>query len=71
MVAVVPGKLTPQLLTYLFKKGLSKSSCLIQESTSGVGNSFGLAGHFRDKLGIRGPVHVHLKVVFVIKQALS
>jgi len=27
---------------------------------SGVGNSFGFAGHIREKLGIRGPVHVHV-----------
>jgi hypothetical protein len=27
---------------------------------SGVGNSFGFAGHIRDKLGIRGPGHVHV-----------
>ena len=27
---------------------------------AGVGNSFGFAGHIRDKLGIRGPVHVLL-----------
>jgi len=29
-------------------------------SSAGVGNSFGFAGHIRDKLGIRGPVHVHV-----------
>jgi len=28
-------------------------------STSGVGNSFGRAGHIRDMLGICGPKHVH------------
>jgi hypothetical protein len=27
---------------------------------AGVGNSFGFAGHIRDKLDIRGPVHVHV-----------
>jgi len=27
---------------------------------AGVGNSFGFAGHIRDKLGIRGPKHAHL-----------
>ncbi len=27
---------------------------------SGVGNSIGFAGHIRDKLGIRGPVHAHV-----------
>jgi len=27
-------------------------------SNSGMSNSFGVAGHIRDKLGIRGPVHV-------------
>ena len=30
-----------------------------QERRAGVGNSFGFASHIRDKLGIRGPVHVH------------
>jgi len=25
-----------------------------------VGNTFGFAGHIRDKLGIRGPVHIHI-----------
>ncbi len=30
-----------------------------QHSWSGVGNSFGFAGHIRDKQGIPGPVHVH------------
>ncbi len=29
-------------------------------SMSGVGNSFGSAGHIKDKLGIRGPVHLLL-----------
>jgi len=29
-------------------------------SKAGVGNSFGFAGHIRDKLGIRGPVHAHV-----------
>jgi hypothetical protein len=27
---------------------------------SGVGNSFGFAGHIRDKLGICGPKHAHV-----------
>ncbi len=27
---------------------------------TGVGNSFDLTGHIRDKLGIRGQVHVHV-----------
>jgi len=39
-----------------------------------MGNSFGFAGHIRDKLGIHRPVHVlvtDFKVVFVIKQVLS
>jgi hypothetical protein len=30
------------------------------DSRAGVGNSFGFVGHIRDKLGIRGPVHVHV-----------
>jgi len=41
---------------------------------AGVGNSFGFAGHIKDKLGIRGPVQVHVNwfyVFFVIKQILS
>jgi len=29
-------------------------------SRAGVGNSFGFAGHIRDKLGILRPVHVHV-----------
>ncbi len=29
-------------------------------SRAGVVNSFGFAGHIRDKLGIHGQVHVHL-----------
>jgi len=29
-------------------------------SSTGVGNSFGFAGHIRDKLGICGPVHAHV-----------
>ncbi len=35
-------------------------------SRAGVGNSFGFAGHIRDKLVIHGPV-----VVFIIKQIFS
>jgi hypothetical protein len=31
------------------------------ELRAGVGNSFGFTGHIRDNLGIRGPVHVHVK----------
>jgi len=27
---------------------------------TGEGNSFGFAGHIRDKIGIRGPVHAHV-----------
>jgi len=29
------------------------------QSRAGVGNSFGFAGHIRDKLGIPGPAHVY------------
>jgi hypothetical protein len=29
----------------------------------GVGNSFGLVGHIRDNLDIRGPIHVHLSLL--------
>ncbi len=29
-------------------------------SKPGVGNSFGFAGHIRDKLGICGPIYVHV-----------
>jgi len=29
-------------------------------SRAGVGNSFGFMGHIRDKLGIHGPVYVHV-----------
>ncbi len=32
----------------------------IVHSMPGVGISFGFAGHIRDKLGIRGPVHTHV-----------
>ncbi len=31
---------------------------ILRNASPGVGNSFGFAGHIRDKLGIRGPVHV-------------
>jgi hypothetical protein len=27
---------------------------------TGVGNSFGFAGHIRNKLGIHGPGHIHV-----------
>ncbi len=37
------------------------SKCLaVRRLKSGVGNSFGFAGHIRDSLGIPGPVYVHL-----------
>jgi len=47
-----------QWLSFLWhvRKGLGK---LLGPKT-GVGNSFGFAGHIRDKLGIHGPVHVHV-----------
>ncbi len=38
--------------------------CQVENShiKSGVGNSFGFAGHIRDKLGIRGPGHIHVNL---------
>jgi len=50
-----------------FEKAFRPHDCLHTKSLGhllrlgsrpGVGNSFGFVGHMRDKLGIRGPVHV-------------
>jgi hypothetical protein len=39
----------------------SKIIISLRHSMAGVGNSFGFAGHIRDKLSISGPVQVYLK----------
>ncbi len=51
-----------------------ESAKIIYQLKAGVGNSFGFAGHIRDKLGIRRQYmsnYIDFKVVFVIQQVLS
>jgi len=46
------------LTTTFFPSEKDKEQIFIYESKTGVGNSFGFAGHMRGKLGIRRPVYV-------------
>jgi hypothetical protein len=50
--------LFPKALKSVFQKGKKLHVKLCRPSKTGLGNSFGFVGHIRDKLGIRGPVHV-------------